>query len=39
MFAFHQYISSVSAKTANVIDLSRCGQNAVIFLTHPDNLH
>jgi len=30
---------SVSAKTADIIGLSRCWQNAVIFLTHPDNLH
>jgi len=29
---------SLSAKTANFIGLSRCWQNAVIFLTHPDNL-
>ena len=29
---------SVSAKTADFIGLSRCWQNAVIFLTHPDNL-
>ena len=29
---------SVSAKTADIIGLNRSGQNAVIFLTHPDNL-
>jgi len=29
---------SVSAKTAEFIGLSRCWENAVIFLTHPDNL-
>ena len=29
---------SVLAKTANFIGLSRCWQNAVIFLTHPNNL-
>jgi len=29
---------SVSAKTADIIGLSRSWQNAVIFLTHPDNL-
>jgi len=29
---------SASAKTADLIGLSRCWQNAVIFLTHPDNL-
>jgi len=29
---------SVSAKTADFIGLSRCWQNAVILLTHPDNL-
>jgi len=29
---------SVLAKTADFIGLSRCWQNAVIFLTHPDNL-
>jgi len=29
---------SISAKTANIIGLSRCWQNAVIFLTHADNL-
>jgi len=29
---------SVSAKIAGFIGLSRCWQNAVIFLTHPDNL-
>jgi len=29
---------SVSAKTADFISLSKCWQNAVIFLTHPDNL-
>jgi len=29
---------SVSAKTADFIGLSRCWQNAVIFLTHADNL-
>ena len=29
---------SVSAKTADIIGLSRRWQNAVIFLTHPDNL-
>jgi len=28
----------VSAKMANFISLSRCWPNAVIFLTHPDNL-
>ena len=29
---------SVSAKTADFIDFSRCWQNAVIFLSHPDTL-
>jgi len=29
----------VSAKTENFIGHSKCWQNAVIFLTHPDNLH
>jgi len=29
---------SVSAKTANIIGLNRSCQNAVIFLTYPDNL-
>jgi len=29
---------SVSAKMADIIGLSRCWQNAVIFLTHADNL-
>ena len=29
---------SVSAKTTEFIGLGRCCQNAVIFLTHPDNL-
>jgi len=29
---------SVSAKTADIMGLSRCWQNAVIFLTHPDNM-
>ena len=29
---------SVSAKTADIIGLNRSWQNAVIFLTHPDNL-
>jgi len=29
---------SVSAKTADIIGLSRCWQNAVIFSTHSDNL-
>jgi len=29
---------SISAKTTDFIGLSRCWQNAVIFLTHPDNL-
>jgi len=29
---------SVSAKTADFIGLSRCWQNTVIVLTHPDNL-
>jgi len=30
---------SVSAKTTDFIGLSRCWQNTVIFLTHPNNLH
>jgi len=30
--------TSISAKTANFISLSRCWQNAVIFLMYPDNL-
>ena len=30
---------SASAKTADFIGLSRCSRNAVIFLTHADNLH
>jgi len=29
---------SLSAKTADIIGLNRSWQNAVIFLTHPDNL-
>jgi len=29
---------SVSAKTAGFIGLSSCCQNAVMFLTHPENL-
>ena len=29
---------SVSAKTTDFISFSRCAQNAVILLTHPDNL-
>jgi len=30
---------SVSAKTADFIGFSRCWRNAIIFLTHADNLH
>jgi len=29
---------SVSTKTTDIIGLSRCWQNAAIFLTHADNL-
>jgi len=29
----------VSAKMVKLIRFSRCWQNTVIFLTHPDNLH
>jgi len=38
MFGFYRYSISLSAKTTDFIGLSRCWQNAVIFLTNPDNL-